>query len=90
MSFAGMDLGQQVAVATSHLSSQHRHLVAQHDDLDRRLAAFSAQAPEYLDHAPERQVEELQGHAGIFAAVTMTRNVLIQGWTDFSAPTRSA
>ena len=45
-----------------HLAAQHRHLVAEHDDLDRQFFVVTPEEPEQLEDSDERQVEEGQRH----------------------------
>jgi hypothetical protein len=40
------------------LSSEHRHLVAQHDDFDRQIGVRTAREPYQLEDADERPVQK--------------------------------
>ncbi|HVA07388.1 MAG TPA: hypothetical protein VNG12_11670 [Acidimicrobiales bacterium] len=64
------------------LAAQHRHLVAQHDDLDRQIVLSAAREADKLGHANERQVEERVHHRGILAAGTVAPKVLVAAADD--------
>jgi len=44
------------------LAPEHRHLVAEHDHLDREVRIFATGEPDQLNDAAERPVEEREGH----------------------------
>ena len=50
------------------LASQHRHLMAQHDDLDRQVRVLATGEPDQLQDATERPVQERDGHSRMLAA----------------------
>jgi hypothetical protein len=50
------------------LASEHRHLLAQHDDLDREVGLLTTGEPDQLEDATERPVEEREGHRRKLAA----------------------
>ncbi|MHB1988310.1 MAG: hypothetical protein ACYCSF_10055 [Acidimicrobiales bacterium] len=45
-----------------HLASEDRHLVAQHDDLDREVRISATDEADQLKYAAVRPVEEREGH----------------------------
>jgi len=49
------------------LASQHRHLMAQDDDLDRQVHVVATGEPDQLD-ATQRPVQERDGHRRMLAA----------------------
>jgi hypothetical protein len=65
--------GQHSAVGrlqhrTVDLASKDRHLVAQHDDLDRQIRVRAAREPDQLEDANECPVQEGEGHLRMLAA----------------------
>ena len=54
-----------------HLASKHRHLVAQHDDLNGEIGVTAEDESDQLEDAPERPVEERQGHSRLLRGVPM-------------------
>ena len=52
---------------TMYLAPHHRHLVAQHDDLDRVVGVLAEGKSNEMDHAQERQVKERVSHCRIVA-----------------------
>ena len=50
------------------LASQHRHLMAQDDDLDRQVRVLATGDPDQLQDATERPVQERDGHRRMLAA----------------------
>jgi hypothetical protein len=47
------------------LSTEHGHLVAKHDDLDRKLVTLGSAESKELEQSDERHVEERQGHGEV-------------------------
>ena len=59
------------------LATQHRHLVAQHDHLDRQFVSAPTCEPDQLGNADEQEVEERQGHGAILVADAPELKVLV-------------
>jgi hypothetical protein len=71
-----------------HLASKHRHLVAQHDDLDGEVGVTATDELDDLKHAAKRAVEEREGHYRMLAAPGFSRQSAAHSrWMAFSAPT---
>ncbi len=71
-----------------YLASEDRHLVAEHDYLDREIGVASTEESDDLEDAAERPVEEREGHRWMLAALEPNRQSPAQkGWMTFSAPT---
>lgn len=51
-----------------HLATKHSHLVAEHDDLNRKFAVVRAVESEQLEDSDERQIEEGQRHGPVSAS----------------------
>lgn len=64
------------------LASEHRHLMAQHDDLDREVRVLATGEPDQLEHATERPVQQREGHRRMLAASGADVKVQItaHGW----------
>ena len=61
---------QQCSIAwlqqrAGYLAAEHRHLVAQHHDLDTKLVSLRSTQPKELEQSDERDVEEGQGHGAV-------------------------
>src|SRR6202034_4013819 len=73
---------------TVHQSSQHRHLVVQHDDLDPQVAVLTAGEPDYLEHTAKPAVQGTRGPSKVARRSSYpeskSRSWL---WMVFSAPT---
>ncbi len=50
------------------LASEHRHLMAQHDHLDREVRVLATGEPDQLEDPTERPVQERQCHRRMLAA----------------------
>jgi hypothetical protein len=54
---------------SGRLASENRHLIAQHDDLDRDVRALATGEPDQLEDATEHPVQERQGRRRVLAAL---------------------
>jgi hypothetical protein len=70
------------------LPSEDRHLMAQHDNLDREVCVTTTDEPDQLEHATERPVEERESHFRMLVGETSWVKVpALSRWMAFSAPT---
>ncbi|MDE3206414.1 MAG: hypothetical protein KGQ66_19575 [Acidobacteriota bacterium] len=51
-----------------HLASEDRHLMAQHDHLDRKIRVAAAEETDGLEDAAESPVQEREGHRWMLSA----------------------
>jgi len=70
------------------LASEDRHLVAQDDDLDRKVRVTATDEPDQLKDAAERPVEKREGGPRMLVAREAARRSRVHSpWMGFSAPT---
>jgi hypothetical protein len=71
-----------------HLASKHRHLVAQHDDLDGEIGVTATDQSDEPKEMAERAVEEREGHRPMLTGTDTPPQSAGHGpWVTISAPT---
>ena len=71
-----------------HLALEDRHLMTQDHDLDREVCISATDEADQLEDAPERPVEEREGHGRMLAAPGVSRQSPAHTrWMTFSART---
>ncbi len=51
-----------------HLTAEHRHLMAKHDDFDGQLAIVTPKEPDQLENPDERRVQKGQRHNQVWSS----------------------
>jgi hypothetical protein len=72
------------------LASKDRHLVTQDHDLDGEIGVMAEDESDQLEDAPERPIEEREGHSRMLAAPEPAVKVLVagHGWHSRHAQVR--